>query len=61
MKVSSIAALTATVLSPIYFYFITTHDVRPQWLFFSLIFLFTFTHRENIRRIMNGEEGVIGS
>ena len=41
MKVSSIAALTATVLSPIYFYFITTHDDGPQWLFFLLIFLFT--------------------
>ncbi|MBT3457217.1 MAG: glycerol-3-phosphate 1-O-acyltransferase PlsY, partial [Thiotrichales bacterium] len=26
IKVSSIAALTATLLSPIYFYFITTHD-----------------------------------
>ena len=61
MKVSSIAALTATLLSPIYFYFITTHDVRATMVI-SLINLFIyFTHRENIRRIMNGEEGVIGS
>ena len=61
MKVSSIAALTATVLSPIYFYFITTHDVRATMVIFLINLFIYFTHRENIRRIMNGEEGVIGS
>jgi len=61
MKVSSIAALIATVLSPIYFYFITTHDVRATMVIFLINLFIYFTHRENIRRIMNGEEGVIGS
>ena len=61
MKVSSIAALTATVLSPIYFYFITTHDLRATMIIFLINLFIYFTHRENIRRIMNGEEGVIGS
>ncbi len=61
MKVSSIAALTATVLSPIYFYFITTHDLRATLIIFLINLFIYFTHRENIRRIMNGEEGVIGS
>ncbi|MDA7441586.1 glycerol-3-phosphate 1-O-acyltransferase PlsY [Candidatus Pseudothioglobus singularis] len=61
MKVSSIAALTATLLSPIYFYFITTHDVRATMVIFLINLFIYFTHRENIRRIMNGEEGVIGS
>ena len=61
MKVSSIAALTATVLSPIYFYFITTHDVRATFIIFLINLFIYFTHRENIRRIMNGEEGEIGS
>ena len=61
MKVSSIAALTATVLSPIYFYLITTHDVRATLIIFLINLFIYFTHRENIRRIMNGEEGVIGS
>ena len=61
MKVSSIAALTATLLSPIYFYFITTHDVRATMIIFLINLFIYFTHRENIRRIMNGEEGVIGS
>ena len=61
MKVSSIAALTATLLPPIYFYFITTHDVRATMVIFLINLFIYFTHRENIRRIMNGEEGVIGS
>ena len=61
MKVSSIAAVTATLLSPIYFYFITTHDVRATMVIFLINLFIYFTHRENIRRIMNGEEGVIGS
>ena len=61
MKVSSIAALTATLLSPIYFYLITTHDVRATMVIFLINLFIYFTHRENIRRIMNGEEGVIGS
>jgi len=61
MKVSSIAALTATLLSPIYFYFITNHNVRATMVIFLINLFIYFTHRENIRRIMNGEEGVIGS
>ena len=60
MKVSSIAALTATVLSPIYFYFITSHDLRATLVIFLINLFIYFTHRENIRRIMNGEEGIIG-
>ena len=61
IKVSSIAALTATLLSPIYFYFITTHDVKATLVIFLINLFIYFTHRENIRRIINGEEGVIGS
>ena len=61
IKVSSIAALTATLLSPIYFYFITTHDVKATLVIFLINLFIYFTHRENIRRIMNGKEGVIDS
>jgi len=61
IKVSSIAALTATILSPIYFYLITTHDVKATVIVFIINLFIYFTHRENIRRIMNGEEGAIGS
>ena len=61
IKVSSIAALTATLLSPIYFYFITTHSFKATLVIFLINLFIYFTHRENIKRIMNGEEDIIQS
>lgn len=67
IRVSSIAALTATALSPIYFYFIMqlyffeAHVFKSALVIFLINLFIYFTHRENIKRIMNGEEGVIGS
>jgi len=61
IKISSIAALTATLLSPIYFYFITTYNVKATLVIFLINLFIYFTHRENIKRIMRGDEGVIGS
>ena len=67
MKVSSIAALTATLLSPIYFYFIMyfyffeSRVLKATLIIFLINLFIYFTHRANIMRIMNGEEGVIGS
>jgi len=61
IKISSIAALTATLLSPIYFYFITTHNFEATLVIILINFFIFFTHRENIKKIINGDEGVIGS
>ena len=61
IKISSVAALTATLLSPIYFYFITTHNLKATLVIFLINLFIYFTHRENIKRIMSGDEGVIGS
>ena len=61
IKISSIAALTATLLSPIYFYFITTNNLKATLVIFIINLFIYFTHRENIKRIMSGDEGVIGS
>ena len=61
IKVSSIAALTATLLSPIYFYFITAHNFKATLVIFLINLFIYFTHRENIKRIMNGEEDIIQS
>jgi acyl phosphate:glycerol-3-phosphate acyltransferase len=61
IKVSSIAALTATLLSPIYFYFITTHNLKATLVIFIINLFIYFTHRENIKRVMNGEEDIIQS
>ena len=61
IKISSVAALTATLLSPIYFYFITTHNLKATLIIFLINLFIYFTHRANIKRVMNGEEEVIGS
>jgi glycerol-3-phosphate acyltransferase PlsY len=61
IKISSIAALIATLLSPIYFYFITTHNFKATLVIFLINLFIYFTHRENIKRIMSGDEGAIGS
>ena len=61
IKISSVAALTATLLSPIYFYFITTHNLKATLIIFLINLFIYFTHRANIKRLMNGEEEIIKS
>ena len=60
LKISSLAALIATALSPLYFYLITG-DLKST-LIIGLISLFIFyTHRGNIKRLINKDEDVIQS
>ena len=60
LKISSLAALIATALSPFYFYLITS-DLKST-LIIGLISLFIFyTHRGNIKRLINKDEDVIQS
>ena len=60
LKISSLAALIATALSPFYFYLIT--DDLKSTLIIGLISLFIFyTHRGNIKRLINKDEDVIQS
>ena len=60
LKISSLAALIATALSPFYFYLITG-DLKST-LIIGLISLFIFyTHRDNIKRLINKDEDVIQS
>jgi len=61
IKISSVAALTATLLSPIYFYFITTHNLKATLVIFLINLFIYFTHRANIKRILSRDEDVIGS
>ena len=59
-KVSSLAALIATALSPFYFYLVTGDGLST--LIIGLISLLIFyTHRDNIKRLVNKEEDVIQS
>ena len=60
IKISSMSALIATALSPFYFYFIS--DDMESTLIIGLISLLIFyTHRDNIKRLINKEEDVIQS
>ena len=60
LKISSLAALIATALSPFYFYLITG-DLKSTTII-GLISLFIFyTHRGNIKRLINKDEDVIQS
>ncbi len=58
-RISSLSALVAIALSPLYFFLLGRHGYAPlAALLAALIF---FTHRENIRRLLSGEEPRIGS
>ena len=57
-RYSSLAALTASALTPPALYLLGRPS--PAALFFALSLLLWFMHRTNIRRLMNGTEGKIG-
>ena len=58
-RISSLSALIAIALSPIYFYLWHRPDYAP--LAALLAVLIFFMHRDNIRRLLKGEEPRIGS
>ncbi len=58
-KVSSLAALAATAISPIAAYFLMPHG---SWVVATLIIalLVLFRHKSNIQNLLGGKEGKIG-
>jgi acyl phosphate:glycerol-3-phosphate acyltransferase len=58
-RISSLSALIAIALSPAYFYFF--HREGYAVLAVPLALLIIFMHRDNIRRLIRGEEPRIGS
>ena len=53
-KFSSLSSLTASIAIPIYLLFLTQFN---QVIFFTIMFVLIFyTHRENIKRLINQEE-----
>ncbi len=58
LKVSSLSALIASALAPVYIYFLSGES---SWVFYTAVmtaFLF-WRHRGNIQRIISGEEGLL--
>jgi len=60
IKISSMSALIATALSPFYYYLITG-DMESTLVIALISLLIFYTHRDNIKRLINKEEDVIQS
>jgi len=60
LKISSLAALIATALSPFYFYLITG-DLKSTAIIGLISLLIFYTHRDNIKRLINKDEDFIQS
>lgn len=58
-RISSLSALVALFMAPVYTVIVTV-PVESTILCIALYVLICWTHRENIRRIMKGEESFIG-
>lgn len=60
LKVSSLSALVATALAPVYIYYLSGY---LSWVIGTglMIILLFWRHRSNIRRLLNGEEDFLKS
>ncbi|CAC9957747.1 Acyl-phosphate:glycerol-3-phosphate O-acyltransferase PlsY (EC 2.3.1.n3) [uncultured Gammaproteobacteria bacterium] len=61
LKVSSMSALTATLLTPIIFYFLSNKDVNATYVIILTCTWIFFTHKSNIQRMLSGNEKGIKS
>lgn len=59
-KISSLAALIATALSPLYFWLITGHGGLTLGVAFMAVLIF-WRHQSNIRNLLSGKEDQIKS
>jgi glycerol-3-phosphate acyltransferase PlsY len=60
LKISSLSALVATAISPVYFY-LSKDDIGSAMVVTLICLLIFYTHRSNITRLINGEEDDIKS
>lgn len=58
-RYSSLAALTASLLAPLYIYYFTENVIYAAILSMMTLILF-IRHRQNIRKLLNGTESKIG-
>ncbi len=58
-KVSSLSALVATILAPIYLYLLK-QPVEIIWIVVIIAIILFWRHRSNIQRLISGEESTIG-
>ena len=60
LKISSLSALIATLLSPVFFYFLSG-NLQATYIIILMSLLIFITHRSNIKRMLSGDEGSIKS
>ncbi len=60
LKISSLSALIATLLTPLYFYLIVG-DIETTFIVGVLCLWIFYTHKSNIKRMLSGEEDSIKS
>ena len=60
LKISSLSALVATAISPVYFYLLND-DIASASVITTLCLLIFYTHRSNIKRLISDEEDGIKS
>ncbi len=60
LKVSSLAALIATLLTPIYFY-LSTQNTAATYIISTICLWVFYTHKSNIQRMLSGSEDKINS
>lgn len=61
LKISSLSALIATLLTPAIFYFLSNKDLHTTYVITLICAWIFFTHRSNIQKILSGKEGKINS
>lgn len=60
LKISSLAALVATLLAPLYFYLMTQHTLVTVVIAIITVLIY-WRHRSNIQNMLDGKEGKIKS
>lgn len=59
LKISSLSALIATALAPIYIYFLSDAEMSWVWGTALMTLILFWRHKGNIQRLLNGEEDLI--
>ncbi|CAC9603629.1 Acyl-phosphate:glycerol-3-phosphate O-acyltransferase PlsY (EC 2.3.1.n3) [uncultured Gammaproteobacteria bacterium] len=60
LKISSLSALIATLLTPVFFFFLSG-DLKATYIICLMSLWILYTHRSNIKRMISGEEDSIKS
>lgn len=61
LKISSLSALIATLLTPVFFFYLSNYNLHATYIITIICLWIFYTHRSNIKRILSGKEDSIKS